>query len=94
VAADSLSAGNPVLCADNLVKQLRIRFVISTVLLFLNYCFHAYVNVHAIVIAENDTGLLMQNMGKMPPPAAAEMSLSRPKPARQLMLANNVLIFR
>jgi hypothetical protein len=50
--------------------------------------------VHAIVVAENATGLLMQNIGKMPPSAAAKMSLSRPTMTRQLMLANNVLMFR
>jgi hypothetical protein len=52
-----------------------------------------FMHVHAIVIAENATGLLMQNIGKMPPCAAANLSLFRSTSARQLMLANNVLIF-
>jgi len=60
----------------------------------LNSCFDApvhqlFVNAHA----ENATNL-RQNIGKMPPSAAAILSLFSGNAARQLMLADNALIFQ
>jgi hypothetical protein len=99
VAADSLSAGNRGCFAQIIfVNQLWFRLrAISTAASFLNSCFGApvhqlfffFLNAHA----ENATDLL-QNTGKMPPSAAVILSLFPGNAARQLMLANNALIFQ